>query len=228
MILDDLIAELKKQKDWSYRQGLARQIAAFGSGAGQPLISILGEFAVPDDYYSEDSDSNLHHLVEETLVTIGLPAVNALLPLLNSDKWGERFGAIYCLHQIGDTRAIQPIVDSLESADHNAVNEIEVAMMAFGVTAVSSLLEALNHPNSFIREKAAYCLHGFGETEVIQELTEKALNDLVAEVRMSAIVSLNCSQDKSVNQTLTQLLQDSNAEVRELAQDLLDEHRGED
>lgn len=227
MTLDELIAEFKQQKDWSYRQDLARRIAAFGSDAVQPLISIFEHFAVPDDYYSEISKANLHHWTEETLLAIGTPAIDVLLPLLHSDKWGERFGAIYCLHHIGDVRAIQPMIDSLESADVNATVEIEEAMEAYGAVAVPPLLEALNHPNSIMRDKAAFCLRSFARTDVIQALTDKALNDLVAEVRISAIVSLNCSQDESVNQTLTQLLQDSNAEVREVARDLLDERRGE-
>lgn len=225
MNLEELILELKTEKDWNYRQGIAKQIEQFDSRAIQPLIDIWGQFKTPNDYYSEDSDANLHSIAENILVTIGTPAVDALIPLLNSDIWGERFGAIYCLHHIGDGRAIEPMVASLESADFNAVIELSEVLVNFGQVAVSPLLNALSHPNPVMRTNVARCLRDFPYENVLSALTEAALRDPVPDVRISAAGSLSHRPSAQVTKTLTLLLQDDDGDVREVAQDLLNEYQ---
>lgn len=223
MTLNELILELKQTVDWPELQIIAEQITQFGSEAIYPLISILKECAEWEDYIGELNTANKHSIAEDALVTIGTPAVDALIPLLNSMNWGERFGAIYCLHHIGDPRAIEPMILSLDTAYGNAVGEIAEALKSFGETSVIPLLEALKHSSPFIRGNAACCAKVFDREDIRSTLTALTIYDSVVDVRINAMISLNCFRGESITKVLVQLIRDENAEIQELAQELLDE-----
>ena len=223
MSLDSLIQQLINAPDEATRQTLVEPITAYGADAVQPLIGILGMFPDDDDYFEEGSDSELHSIAEDMLIAIGTPAVEALIPLLKSASWGERFGAILCLRDIGDPRAIQPMILSLIDGDVTATVDIGIAMEQFGDVALPYLMDALKHEQPTIRAGAVFAIRIFKHDDVKASLIELALHDPVYQVRENAVMSLNEFDDKDIIALLEQFAADPDNPLSELAQDLLDD-----
>ena len=156
--LETQITDLAQEKDYASRKTIAEQIASYGQEAIAPLIDILRQFATDDDYFAAGSDNHLHVVAEDVLVVIGQSAVPALIPLITSDNWGERHGAIFCLREIGDERAITPLVNALVSDDVNVITEIQEALAVFGEKALAPLREASQSDNPTLREYTDFCL----------------------------------------------------------------------
>ena len=168
----------------------------------------------------------MHSITEDILIGIGASTVEMLIPLLKSDKWGERFGAILCLRDIGDTRAIQPMIELLAIGDINVNTDISEALDTFENSSVLPLLDALKHTNENIRAGAAFCIRKFRLYDVKSSLIELALHDEVYKVRESAIFSLSLYSGDDVTEILRSLIHDKDENIREFAEDLLNDREG--
>jgi len=128
----ELEALVLKLRTGVYDIDLIRKIAAFGNQAVPLMIDTLGLVETSDQYFDENSLvlGNIHSMAEDVLIRIGRPAVEYLIPLLDDSRWGPRHGAIWCLHNIGDKRAIEPLRAALEryGDDINISHEIEDAV----------------------------------------------------------------------------------------------------
>jgi hypothetical protein len=85
-----------------------------------------------------------------------------------------------------------------------------------GTEATAPLIEALSHPDSQVREKAALGLGWRNDPRVIEPLIN-ALHDADSEVREKAAIALGSTGDRRATQPLQTALNDGNSEVREKA-----------
>lgn len=85
----------------------------------------------------------------DTLVTIGPPAVQQLIVALNDDSQNFRLGAANALGRIGDARALEPLIRSLNYPDIMARGEAAEALGRIGdpraVDPLVSCLKDLEH-----------------------------------------------------------------------------------
>jgi HEAT repeat protein len=81
------------------RESAVRAVVGFGAAAVAPLIAAL--------------DNQTDHEQEEALMKIGTPAVIALIGSLKEGSGRVRYRTAWTLGQIGDRRAVEPLVEAL-------------------------------------------------------------------------------------------------------------------
>lgn len=116
--------------------------------------------------------------------------VDGLIEALNfADDPNIRLDAASALGQIGDSRAVKPLIAALD--DQQEV--IEMAALALGEMgdprAVESLTETLNHENWEIRGSAAKALGKIGDERAVDPLT-RLLDDRNESVRWHTVQAL--------------------------------------
>ncbi len=95
------------------------------------------------------------------LVAIGKPAVDPLILALNNSEFKGRYGAAATLGEIGDTRALDPLIQILENTSEDKSIRIEVAaaLGAIGDSrAVDPLIQASKDNDKDIRNYASDAL----------------------------------------------------------------------
>jgi HEAT repeat protein len=116
--------------------------------------------------------------------------VDGLIEALNfPDDPNIRLDAASALGQIGDSRAVKPLIAALD--DQQGV--IEMAALALGEMgdprAVDPLTEPLNHGNWEVRSSAAKALGKIGDERAVDPLT-KLLDDRNESVRWHTVQAL--------------------------------------
>ena len=147
--MDDEI-EPNELRDWltqlhgpgSDRDGRDNVIAKMRSIGSERLFPILGGFL-------RDPDREFRCLVSEAIFHIDPQAgVALLLPLLDDPEWVVRVEICGLMHDIGDKRAVQPLIQILKT-----------------------------DPDPMVRNTAAYALGGIGDPIAIPALIETLDND---------------------------------------------------
>lgn len=197
--IDELIEMLREEDT---RQVASDALGEVGERAVEPLISLLSEYSTVEDY---DRDMNTHSWAEDALIKIGTPAVEPLIHILEDPRWGPRFGAIWCLKEIADPRAVLPLVEILKVDDCNVTLEVAEALLKIGTIAIVPLINALNHPNKAVRDGAAYILGRFRASEAVAPLI-KLLEDQDNNIRLSAVYALESIGNKLAKQPLRRLV----------------------
>ena len=104
---DKLITHLRSRYP-AVREETARKLGDLKDPiAVDPLIVIL----------KKDKDQSVRWSAEDALVSIGAPAVEPLIKMLNDDSWRVRRRAVRTLAKIRDPRAIEPLVASMKADD---------------------------------------------------------------------------------------------------------------
>jgi HEAT repeat protein len=158
-----------------------------------------------------DVDENMRSRALSSLVAIGRPAVGPLLTLLE-EKDPARGPAIEALGQIGDAKAVDPIISCLTDRD---MNVRLAAASALGrlkdVRAARPLFAALVNPGEAaqVRMHAAKSLGNIGGTEV-EGLLESALADQNYRVWMSAAFALGQTHNRFAIESLINDLRKAN------------------
>lgn len=222
--VNQLVQQLRQTRDWDTRIALMKEIAELGVDAVPPLIEILALFPDPESYFGEDSDASLHSITEDILMLIGKPTVDYLTPLLRSENWGMRHGAIWVLDHVHDVRAIEPLIASLDSVSrYEASGEVQRdqevidALRNFGDLALEPLITALHHENVYIRGNAAFTLRDFDDPRLPPLLIALAEEDPTLFVRSSATYALGNFPYEAVGEMLMRLADDPIQEVRSSA-----------
>lgn len=143
---DKLINQLRS-RDPSAREEAARRLGDLKDPiAVGPLVVIL----------KKDKDRSVRWSAEDALVSIGTPAVEPLIKMLNDDSWRARRRAVRTLGKIRDPRAIEPLVASMNTDDDCYVRKS--AARAIGEIndprAGEVLIPALKNRNSEVIEGA--------------------------------------------------------------------------
>lgn len=208
---DELIDALRSL-DWDTQLAAAEQLAQMGAAAVEPLIKLMREYPTSEVFYSEAD--NLHHLAENTLIQIGEPAVEPLIRAVSENNFGARVGAILCLGDMREIRAVQPLIEALWREDGTTFLDIDGALEKIGDIAVRPLIHALENPNAVIRRHAAAILGHFNDHAAVPALIE-VLGDESVEVQSSVAHALGSIADARAVEPLIAALEDYDPAVRE-------------
>jgi HEAT repeat protein len=138
-----------------------------------------------------------------------------------------RAKAAWALGEIGDNRAVEPLIKALENDSDSGVR-LEVALV-LGIIddprAVEPLIRALeNDSDSYVRILAVGALGNIGDKRAVEPLIRALENDLYSDVRKPAAVVLGKIGGKRAMEPLIKALEnDSVSSVRRHAADALGE-----
>lgn len=150
--------KLLGHKDSTVRCGAVDALGKTGDvRAIEPLIDLLGD---------EDTGFRASYALSK----IGIPAVESLLELLDDEDFPHRNGVIDALGEIGDARAIEPLITLLGNKNRDLRSEGAMALCKIGRLAVEPLIEQLKNEDSIVRIHAAYTLGRIGDARAIEPL----------------------------------------------------------
>jgi HEAT repeat protein len=172
-----------------------RQAAAQGLGNTQhpAALPYLLE-ALHDSYWwyeRENAASDLLAAIEK----MGAAAVEPLIEALGDKEGTVRKFAAALLGRVGDARAIEPLSITLYDMHHEVGKVSAEALARFGIFALDVLVEALSHPEMWIRIHAIEALATIKDARVTPILLEM-LNDPEREVKKQVIQSLGQLKDQ--------------------------------
>jgi HEAT repeat protein len=190
------------------RQAAAR---ALGNTQHPGALPYLME-ALHDSYWWYERE----HAAGDLLAAIEKMGMAAVPPLIEAlqDKEGtiRKFAAIL-LGKLGDPRAIAPLGMALYDLHHEVGRAASGALAGFGVPAVDVLVEALSHPEMWIRIHAITALAAIKHPRIALILVEM-LNDPEREVKKQVIECLGEVKDTRAAPALQAIF--SNRADREL------------
>lgn len=210
-----LIAALG-DKDWKLRAAAAEALGKIGDPrAAQPLIAIL-----------VDSQWDVRSVANEALVRIGAGAVEPLVAALKDGgvlgASGVRAYAASALGQIGDPRAVDPLIAALKDETGGVRAFAASALGQIGdPRAVEPLIAALKGEGGWARKEAVEALGQIGDPRAVEPLVA-ALNGEAGSVRKGAAEALGRLGDPRAVEPLVAALADRDREVREAAAQALD------
>ena len=141
-------------------------------------------------------------------------AVDPLIKALENKEGTVRKFAATLLGKLGDRRAIEPLSMALYDLHHDVGSASAEALARFGGPAVDILIEALSHPEMWIRIHSISALSKINDPRVALVLLQM-LNDPEREVRKHLITALGELKDSRALPALHEIA--SNRADRELA-----------
>ena len=205
---DDITNVLLDDPKIEVRQAAAR---ALGNTQHPDALPYLME-ALHDSYWwyeREYAASDLLLAIEK----MGVAAVNPLIEALQDKEGTVRKFAAILLGKLGDPRAIEPLGMALYDLHHEVGKVSAESLAQFGVPAVDVLIEALSHPEMWIRIHSITALSRIRDARVMPILLEM-LNDPEREVKKQVIESLGNLKDPRALPSLQEIV--SNRADREL------------
>ena len=164
---DPLLSSIK-DSDWHVRKYAAIALGKIGDErAIDPLVKTL-----------QDEDSDVRWKAIIALGKIGKPAIKPLLDAFETDEWQVRGRVAEVLGNIGDERAVDPLIFSLYNKKYKNQNKyvrgriIEALGKIGDARAVDPLIKALDDQYIYVRIKADEALeniksHGQGSWTVL-------------------------------------------------------------
>ena len=198
-----------------------RQAAAKALGHTQhpAALSYLME-ALRDPFWwyeREVQAGDLFNAIEK----LGLVAVEPLIEALQDKEGTVRRYAAGLLGRIGDPRAIEPLGMALYDLHHDVGKAAAEALTKFGASSFDILVEALSHPEMWIRIHAIQALTKIKDPRVASLLLEM-LNDPEREVKRHVIEAMGDLKDGSVLSALQSIVANrSDRELHALAKDAI-------
>ena len=198
------------------RQAAAR---ALGHTAHPSALPYLME-ALHDSYWwfeREYAAGDLLNAIER----MGKIAVEPLIESLQDKEGTVRKFAAGLLGRIGDTRAIEPLSMALYDLHHEVGKTAAEALAKFGPTSFDVLVEALRHPEVWIRIHSVQALAKVKDTRVTSLLLEM-LDDPEREVKRHVIEALGDLKDASALSALQSIMANrADREFHALAKDAI-------
>lgn len=156
------------------RAGVAEVLSWLGPRATDALLSLVGE-------------AGFEAVVTAGIREIGDGAVDQLLPLLVRDQPAVRRAAAALLGELGDRRAIEPLIAALDDVDDTVVAAAAGAAAALGdPAALAALFSLLSHPGANVRHAAVAAINSLG-ADGTAGLVGEALQHPRAPVREAAL-----------------------------------------
>jgi HEAT repeat protein len=171
------------------RNVLERQVAmqALGKLGHAPAVEILVKNL-------EDEESRAWST--KVLAEIGsTDVVDPLIGMLGDDDWLVREAAIRGLGNVGDQRAVEPLLAFLERGGDPLSSVIQVLVQIGDERVGPFLIKVLNNPDATVRKAAAEGLEKFPDPKAFKPLCV-LLKDEDKEVRSEAINALRKIGDK--------------------------------
>lgn len=144
---------------------------------------------------------------------MGAAAVTPLTESLQDKEGTVRKFAATLLGKLGDPRAIEPLGMALYDLHHEVGKVSAESLARFGVPALEILVEALSHPEMWIRIHAIEALSKIKDARVTPILLQM-LNDPEREVKKQVILALGKLKDPRSSMALQEIV--SNRADREL------------
>lgn len=201
VLLDDPMIEV--------RQAAAK---ALGNTEHPAALPYLME-ALHDSFWwfeREYAAADLLHAIEK----MNTAAVDPLIRALEDKEGTVRKFAAALLGKLGDPRAIEPLGMKLYDMHYDVGRASAEALAKFGAPAVDVLIEALSHPEMWIRIHAVIALSKIKDPRVTLVLLEM-LNDPEREVKKQVIAALGELKDSRALPVLQEIA--SNRADRELS-----------
>ena len=205
---DDITNVLLDDPKIEVRQAAARALGNTGHPAALPYLMA----ALHDSYWwyeREYAASDLLLAIEK----MGVAAVNPLIEGLQDKEGTVRKFAAILLGKLGDPRAIEPLGMALYDLHHEVGKVSAESLARFGGSAVDVLIEALSHPEMWIRIHSIAALSMIKDGRVTPILLDM-LNDPEREVKKHVIESLGNLKDPRALSSLQEIV--SNRSDREL------------
>ena len=200
VLLDDRIIEV--------RQAAAR---ALGDTQHPAALRYLME-ALHDSFWWYEREYAAGDLLS-AIEKMGDTAAESLIEALGDKEGTVRKFAAVLLGKLGDPQAIEPLGMTLYDMHHDVGNASAESLAKFGAPAVGVLVEALSHPEMWIRIHSVLALSKIKDARVAPVLLQM-LNDPEREVKKQVIQSLGELRDPRTLPALHEIA--SNRADREL------------
>jgi HEAT repeat protein len=205
---DDITNVLLDDPKIEVRQAAAQALGNTGHPAALPYLLE----ALHDSYWwyeREYAASDLLLAIEK----MGIAAVDPLIEALQDKEGTVRKFAAILLGKLWDPRAIEPLSMALYDMHHEVGKVAAESLAQFGLPAVGVFVEALSHPEMWIRIHSITALSKIKDSRVTPLLLEM-LNDPEREVKKQVIESLGNLRDPRALPSLQEIV--SNRSDREL------------
>jgi len=144
-------------------------------------------------------------------------AVIPLIRALREINWDVRAAAIMALGDIGDRRAVEPLLETMQYIDSHY--EAREALAKIGEPAVESLIQALDEKLEIDPIDAVEAIRKIGKPAV--EPLIRALRNENQLIRKNAAIALGRIGDPRAVEGLVQALKDEDVGVRKAAEQAL-------
>ncbi len=209
-----LLEALQSAKEQAL-EGIVEALGQIGDQrAIAPLVDLLVRTASEEDFFTVLASEPLLHQIRQALVTLGTPAVQSLLPLLQHPAEKVRQAAATALAQIGDPRALDALILALNDTDWYVRQQAALGLGKIGdERAVEVLTHALGDRDPLVRRAATEALGNLAPEKSLQWLG-RMLKDGENEVRLAAAQALSRLQDPAVADVLLNALDEKETEIR--------------
>src|SRR5215216_2635712 len=168
---DDIANVLLDDPKIEVRQAAAKALGNTGHPAALPYLME----ALHDPFWWYEREYAAGDLLT-AIERMGVAAVETLIEALQNKEGTVRKFAASLLGGLGDPRAIEPLGMALYDLHHEVGKVAADSLARFGAPSLEILVEALNHPEMWIRIHAIEALSKIKDTRVIPVLLQM-LND---------------------------------------------------
>lgn len=202
------LLELLRSPRWRARSHAARVLGAWREErAVNQLVALLNDKAAPVRYFARSAliaigaasvkplvdalarEGSNRQAVAHALASIGAEAVASLCALLSSATGQSRISAAIVLGEIGDSRAVAPLIEALDDERFYVRDALALALGRMGEAALEPLLQVVKDKHPARRAGAAMALRYLGRMEALDALRE-LLSDKEVAVRVAAVEAL--------------------------------------
>ncbi|HEX6034539.1 MAG TPA: HEAT repeat domain-containing protein [Anaerolineales bacterium] len=205
---DDITNVLLDDPKIEVRQAAARALGNTGHPAALPYLLE----ALHDSYWWYEREYAAGDLLT-AIEKMGTAAVDPLIEALRDKEGTVRKFAANLLGRLGDPRAIEPLGMALYDLHHEVGKVSADSLARFGVPSLEIFVEALSHPEMWIRIHAIEALSKIKDRRVTPILLQM-LNDPEREVKKQVIQSLGELKDPRSANALQEIV--ANRADREL------------
>ena len=205
---DDITNVLLDDSKIEVRQAAAR---ALGDTQHPAALPYLME-ALHDSFWWYEREYAAVDLLS-AIEKMGVAAVPPLVEALRDKEGTVRKFAATLLGKLGDPGAIEPLGMALYDLHHEVGNASAESLARFGAPALEILVEALSHPEMWIRIHAIRALSRIKDSRITPMLMQM-LNDPEREVKKQVIYALGEMKDPRSSSALQEIV--SNRADREL------------
>lgn len=206
---DDITNVLLDDPKIEVRQAAAKSLGNTGHPAAVPYLME----ALHDSYWWYEREYAAVDLLE-AIEKMDRAAVDPLIKALEDKEGTVRKFAASLLGRLADPRAIEPLGMRLYDLHHDVGKASAESLAKFGAPAFDVLVEALNHPEMWIRIHSVHALSKIKDPRIVLVLLQM-LNDPEREVKKQVIQSLGELKDSRALPALQEIA--SNRADRELS-----------
>jgi HEAT repeat protein len=156
-----LLMKCLRNSNNDIRTDAARAFGKIGKPAIKPLLAAF-----------KDEDNEVYYAVVEAFAKMGAIALPPLLATLKSEDPRQRSGAIRALGELGDSRAVGPLIDEFEDTVEAVRIDAADALSRIGRPAVPLLVQLLHSKELSLRKLAIRGLSRIKDPGLVEPLID--------------------------------------------------------